>query len=180
MKIAPMYALSTRLGRRYGCLRGHRGDKRYRHDALRLGFLSPAGSEAIPRQPLGEGPFGSKMKRADALEEYPSGDEEITGRCEESSKMAVRRGGGDLRQGVEEMIGETRTIMADGLDEEEVKILTYVRAEHPHLEGPFLANVHQGREEILHRLLQSLVRENVAGISKRAGQGSRGGKCRGS
>ena len=58
--------------------------------------------------------------------------------------MAVRRGGGDLRQGVEEMIGETRTIMADGLDEE-VKILTYVRAEHPDLEGPFLANVHQGR-----------------------------------
>src|SRR3712207_4278697 len=81
--------------------------------------------------------------------------------------MAVRRGGGDLRQGVEEMIGETRTIMADGLDEEEVKILTYVRAEHPDLEGPFLANVHQGREEILHRLLQALVRENVAGISSR-------------
>src|ERR671921_2497337 len=81
--------------------------------------------------------------------------------------MAVRRGGGDLRQGVEEMIGETRTNMADGLDEEEVKILTYVRAEHPDLEGPFLANVHQGREEILHRLLQALVRENVAGISSR-------------
>ena len=35
--------------------------------------------------------------------------------------------------------------MADGFDEEEVKILTYVRAEHPDLEGPFLANVHQGR-----------------------------------
>jgi siderophore synthetase component len=58
-------------------------------------------------------------------------------------------------------------IMADGLDEEEVKILTYVRAEHPYLEGPFLANVHQGRKEILHRLLQALVRENVAGISSR-------------
>ena len=57
------------------------------------------------------------MKRADALEEYPSGDEEITGRCEESSKMAVLRGVRDQRQGVEEMIGETWTIMADGLDE---------------------------------------------------------------
>src|SRR5918911_331492 len=65
------------------------------------------------------------------------------------------------------MIGDTRTIMADGLDEEEMKILTHVRAEHPDLEGPFLANVHQGREEILHRLLQALVRENVAGISSR-------------
>src|SRR5918995_5113490 len=176
MKIAPMYALSTRLGRRYGCLRGHRGDKRYRHDALRLGFPSPAGSEAIPRQPLGEGPFGSKMTAADDLEEYPSGDEEITGRCEGSSKMAVLRGGGDLRQGVEEMIGETRTILADGFDEEEVKILTYVRAEHPDLEGPFLANVHRGRGEILHRLVQALVRENVAGLSGPGPWRSRGEK----
>jgi len=66
------------------------------------------------------------------------------------------------------MIGKTRTIMTDGLDEEEVKILAYVRVEHPDLEGPFLANVHQGRREILHRLLQALVRENVAGISSRA------------
>jgi siderophore synthetase component len=107
------------------------------------------------------------MKGAEDIEEHPSGEEEISGRCEGSSKMAVRRGGGDLRQGVEEMIGETRTIMADGLDEEEVKILTHVRAEHPDLEGPFLANVHQGRKEILHRLLQALVRENVAGISSR-------------
>src|SRR5215211_5460114 len=48
-----------------------------------------------------------------------------------------------------------------------MKILAHVRAEHPDLEGPFLANVHQGREEILHRLLQALVRENVAGISSR-------------
>ena len=66
------------------------------------------------------------------------------------------------------MIGETRTIMADGLDEEEVKILAYVRVERPDLKGLFLANVHQGRREILHRLLQALVRENVAGISSRA------------
>jgi hypothetical protein len=40
------------------------------------------------------------MKRADDLEEYPSGEEEITGRCEGSSIMAVLRGGRDLRQGV--------------------------------------------------------------------------------
>ena len=57
--------------------------------------------------------------------------------------------------------------MVDGFDEEEMKILTYVRAEHPDLEEPFLANVHRGRGEILHRLLQALVRENVAGISSR-------------
>jgi siderophore synthetase component len=65
------------------------------------------------------------------------------------------------------MIGESRKIMAAGLDEEEVKVLAYVRAERPDLEGPFLANIHQGRGEILHRLLQALVRENVAGISSR-------------
>src|SRR5215216_1263567 len=81
--------------------------------------------------------------------------------------MAVRRGGGGLQQVVEDVIGETRTIKADGLDEEEMKILAYVRVERPDLEGPFLANVHQGRGEILHRLLQALVRENVAGISSR-------------
>src|ERR671921_399948 len=81
--------------------------------------------------------------------------------------MAVWRGGGGLQPGVEDMIGETRTIMADGLDEEEVKILAYVRVERPDLEEPFLANVHQGRREMLHRLLQALVRENVAGISSR-------------
>src|SRR5215217_8023765 len=82
--------------------------------------------------------------------------------------MAVRRGGGGLQQVVEDVIGETRTIKADGLDEEEMKILAYVRVERPDLEGPFLANVHQGRGEILHRLLQALMRENVAGISSRA------------
>ena len=72
--------------------------------------------------------------------------------------MGVRGGGGGLQQVVEDMIGETRTIKADGLDEEEVKILAYVRVERPDLEGPFLANVHQVRGEILHRLLQALVR----------------------
>ena len=46
------------------------------------------------------------MKGADDLKEHPSGEEEIIVRCEESSKMAVLRGGGDLQQGVEEMIGE--------------------------------------------------------------------------
>ena len=55
----------------------------------------------MPRQPRGEGPFGSKVKRADNLEEYPGGEEEITDRCEGSSKIAVLRGGRDLRQGVE-------------------------------------------------------------------------------
>src|ERR671916_866909 len=82
--------------------------------------------------------------------------------------MAVRRGGDGPRQGVEELISEPKKIGAAGLDEEEVRILTYVRAEQPDLEGPFLANVHQARGEILHRLLQALVRENVAGISSRA------------
>src|SRR5215210_3455811 len=82
--------------------------------------------------------------------------------------MAVRKGGGGPRQGVEEMISEPRKIGAAELDEEEVRVLAYVRVERPDLEGAFLANVHQGRGEILHRLLQALVRENVAGISSRA------------
>jgi hypothetical protein len=43
------------------------------------------------------------MKGTDDLEEHPSGEEEFTGRCEGSSKMAVRRGGDNLRQGAEEM-----------------------------------------------------------------------------
>ena len=82
--------------------------------------------------------------------------------------MAVWKRGGGSRQGLEGMIGELRKTGADGLDEEEVKILAHVRAERPDLEGPFLANTHRGREGILHRLLQALVRENVAGISDRA------------
>jgi siderophore synthetase component len=91
--------------------------------------------------------------------------------------MAVRKGGDGSRQGVEEMISEPKKIGAAGLDEEEVRVLAYVRAERPDLEGPFLANVHQGRREILHRLLQALVRENVAGISSRASWRSGVEKC---
>jgi siderophore synthetase component len=91
--------------------------------------------------------------------------------------MAVRKGGGGPRQGAEEMISEPRKIGAAVLDEEEVRVLAYVRAERPDLEGPFLANVHQGRREILHRLLQALVRENVAGISSRASWRSGVEKC---
>src|SRR5918997_1847237 len=91
--------------------------------------------------------------------------------------MAVRKGGGGPRQSVEEMISEPRKIGAAVLDEEEVRVLAYVRAERPDLEGPFLANVHQGRREILHRLLQALVRENVAGISSRASWRSGVEKC---
>ncbi|MDP8948963.1 MAG: hypothetical protein M3N00_01810 [Actinomycetota bacterium] len=82
--------------------------------------------------------------------------------------MAVRKGGDGSRQGVEEMISEPKKIGAAWLDEEEARILAYVRTERPDLEEPFLANVHQGRGEILRRLLQALVRENVAGISRRA------------
>ena len=82
--------------------------------------------------------------------------------------MAIRKGDDGSRQGVEEMISESKKIEAAGLDEEEARVLAYVRTERPDLEGPFLANVHQGRGEILQRLLQALVRENVAGISSRA------------
>ncbi|HKH76270.1 MAG TPA: hypothetical protein VKA51_04855, partial [Rubrobacteraceae bacterium] len=74
------------------------------------------------------------------------------------------------------MLGELRKIGADGLDEEEVRILAHLRAERPDLEGPFLANVHRGRGGILHRLLQALVRENVGGISGRASWRSGGEK----
>ena len=59
-------------------------------------------------------------------------------------------------------------IGAAGLDEEESRILAYVRTERPDLERPFLANVYQARREVLHRLLQALVRENVAGILSQA------------
>src|ERR687894_1684655 len=90
--------------------------------------------------------------------------------------MAVRRGGDGPRQGIEEMISEPKKIGAAGLDEEEARVLAYVRTERPDLEGPFLANVHRGRGEILHRLLQALVRENVAGISSRGSWGSGGEK----
>src|SRR5215203_1892086 len=90
--------------------------------------------------------------------------------------MAVREWGCGPRQGVEEMLGELRKIGADGLDEEEVRILAHLRAERPDLEGPFLANVHRGRGGILHRLLQALVRENVGGISGRASWRSGGEK----
>src|SRR5215210_9496269 len=90
--------------------------------------------------------------------------------------MAVREWGCGPRQGVEEMIGGLRKIGADGLDEEEARILAHLRAERPDLEGPFLANVHRGRGGILHRLLQALVRENVGGISDRASWRSGGEK----
>jgi siderophore synthetase component len=82
--------------------------------------------------------------------------------------MAVGKSGDGSRQGVEGMISEQIKIGAAGLDEEESRVLAYVRTERPDLERPFLANVYQGRGVILHRLLQALVRENVAGISSRA------------
>src|SRR5215212_9666971 len=82
--------------------------------------------------------------------------------------MAVGKSGDGSRQGVEEVISEQIKIGAAGLDEEESRVLACVRTEHRDLERPFLANVYQGRGVILHRLLQALVRENVAGISSRA------------
>jgi siderophore synthetase component len=82
--------------------------------------------------------------------------------------MAVRKSGDGSRQGVEAMISGPMKIEAAGLDEEESRVLAYVRTERPDLERPFLANVYQGRREILHRLLQALVRENVAGILSQA------------
>src|SRR5215218_11323805 len=91
--------------------------------------------------------------------------------------MAVGKSGDGLRQGVEGMISEPMKIGAAGLDEEESRVLAYVRTERPDLERPFLANVYQGRGVILHRLLQALVRENVAGISSRASWRSGVEKC---
>ena len=82
--------------------------------------------------------------------------------------MAVGKSGDGSRQGVEGMINEPMKIGAAGLDEEESRVLAYVRNERPDLERPFLANVYQGRREILHRLLQALMRENVAGILSQA------------
>ena len=59
--------------------------------------------------------------------------------------MAVRKSGDGSRQGVEGMINEPMKIGAAGLDEEELRVLAYVRTERPDLERPFLANVYQGR-----------------------------------
>ena len=82
--------------------------------------------------------------------------------------MAVEKSGDGSRKGVEGMINEPMKIGAARLDEEESRVLAYVRTERPDLERPFLANVYQGRREILHRLLQALMRENVAGILSQA------------
>src|SRR5919106_2194544 len=82
--------------------------------------------------------------------------------------MAFGKSGNGSRQGVGVLISEPMKIGAAGLDEEESRVLAYVRTERPDLERPFLANVYQGRREILHRLLQALVRENVAGILSQA------------
>src|SRR5215212_5184002 len=82
--------------------------------------------------------------------------------------MAVGKSGDGSRQGVEGMISEPMKIGAAGLDGEESRVLAYVRTERPDLERPFLANVYRGRREILHRLLQALVRENMAGILSQA------------
>ena len=82
--------------------------------------------------------------------------------------MAVGKSGDGSRQGIEGLISEPMKIGAAGLDEEESRVLAYVRTERPDLERLFLTSVYQGRREILHRLLQALVRENVAGILSQA------------
>ncbi|MBX6312454.1 MAG: hypothetical protein IRY99_05970 [Isosphaeraceae bacterium] len=61
----------------------------------------------------------------------------------------------------------TTAALQDWLDPEEVKICFYLQAEQPDLEGLFLAHLERGRESILHRLLQALIRENVAGLADR-------------
>lgn len=71
--------------------------------------------------------------------------------------------------------GMPRGVLREGLDEEELEIARYLRIEHPELEELFLANTRQARKEILHRLLQAVVREEMAGgpdrVSWREGNG---------
>ncbi|GAX90010.1 IucA/IucC family protein [Effusibacillus lacus] len=66
-----------------------------------------------------------------------------------------------------ETLDSSRNIQQVELDEEELKILSYIRNERPDLEELFLTNIDRGRKGILHRLLQAIVRENLAGISNR-------------
>lgn len=57
---------------------------------------------------------------------------------------------------------------ANWLDAEEEKVLHYLEKNLPELVESFRAHVERGREGILHRLIQSVVRENIGGLSERA------------
>jgi siderophore synthetase component len=61
------------------------------------------------------------------------------------------------------------------LDQEEEKVLGYITAERPELVDAFVAGLERGRKGILHRLLQAVIRENIAGWGKRTSWQS-GGK----
>src|SRR3712207_1479046 len=51
---------------------------------------------------------------------------------------------------------------------DEAEILAHLSRERPDLVGPFLAHLDGGRRGILHRLLQAMIRENIAGLADRA------------
>ncbi len=60
-----------------------------------------------------------------------------------------------------------RKLPREELDEEELKVARYLRIERPELEELFLTNTRRARKEILHRLLQAMVREIMAGVPGR-------------
>lgn len=53
------------------------------------------------------------------------------------------------------------------LDAEESKICFHIHTEQPELEGLFLQHLAAARRGILHRLLQAMIRENIAGLAHR-------------
>jgi len=61
------------------------------------------------------------------------------------------------------MAREAHEPLQDQLDAEEQKILTYIQAERPEVEGLFLHHLDHARRGILHRFLQAVVRENIGG-----------------
>jgi siderophore synthetase component len=53
------------------------------------------------------------------------------------------------------------------LDREESKIREYIHIQHPELEELFLQHLSRARRGILHRLLQAMIRENIADVADR-------------
>ncbi|MBT2723010.1 hypothetical protein, partial [Bacillus sp. ISL-46] len=54
-----------------------------------------------------------------------------------------------------------RLIENQVFEEEEAKILTYIRSEDPKLEESYLLNLQAGRRGIFQRLFQALIREKI-------------------
>jgi siderophore synthetase component len=65
-------------------------------------------------------------------------------------------------------IGEVTKLTSFRFDPEEENILAYIDREQSQLADLFLAHLRQGRRGILHRFLQAVLRENIAGLREQA------------